>query len=235
MSSPTHPTPPGPGDKPAASATHWPELPLFPLGTVLFPGGLLPLRIFEVRYLDMIRRCHREGKPFGVVALSQGQEVRQAGSGPERFHEVGTLATVAEVVSPQPGLLMIQTHGGPRFKLGASKQLPHGLWVGDAETLPEDPVVPVPDDLQGHAQALGRLLEALAAQADDAGARMPVRAPWQLEDCAWVANRWCELLPLPLAMKHRLMALDNPLLRLELVGDLLSQASTRSASTGGRP
>ncbi len=224
MSSPNDPTPPGHGGIPAPSPTHWPELPLFPLGTVLFPGGLLPLRIFEVRYLDMIRRCHREGRPFGVVALSQGHEVRQAGAGPERFHEVGTLATVAEVVSPQPGLLMIQAHGGPRFKLGASKQLPHGLWVGEAEALPEDPAVPVPEDLQGHALALGRLLEALAAQADDAGARMPVRAPWQLEDCAWVANRWCELLPLPLAMKQRLMALDNPLLRLELVGDLLSQA-----------
>lgn len=218
-----------------APAPRWSDLPLFPLGTVLFPGGLLPLRIFEVRYLDMIRRCHRERQPFGVVALSAGQEVRHAGAGPETFHPVGTLADVTEVVSPEPGLLMIQTQGGPRFRLRTWKQLKHGLWVGDADPIAEDPAVPVPKDLQPHAQALGRLLETLSAQAADAGARVPVRTPWQLDDCAWVANRWCELLPLPLGMKHRLMTLDNPLLRLELVGDVLAQASTRSASTGGRP
>ena len=73
------------------------SLPLFPLGTVLYPGGLLPLRIFEVRYLDMIRRCHAAGTPFGVVSLTQGHEVRQAGAPQEAFCEIGTLATLAEV------------------------------------------------------------------------------------------------------------------------------------------
>jgi Lon protease-like protein len=200
---------------------------------VLFPGGLLPLRIFEVRYLDMIRRCHREGQPFGVMALSAGQEVRHAGAGPESFHPVGTLARVTEVASPQPGLLMIQTLGGPRFRLRSWEQLKHGLWVGDADAIAEDPAVPIPEDLQPHALALSRLLDALQAQAADAGTRMPVREPWLLEDCAWVANRWCELLPLPVAMKHRLMALDNPLLRLELVGDLLGQSGRAKIGQGG--
>jgi Lon protease-like protein len=216
--SPTSPAgAPGPSDE-------WPGLPLFPLGTVLFPGGLLPLRIFEVRYLDMIRRCQREGRPFGVVTLTQGHEVRQAGTGPEAFHPVGTLATVAEISSPQPGLLMIQAHGGSRFQLQSSQQLKHGLWVGQTQPLADDPAVPVPEDLQGHAKSLAHLLETLSAHAADARSRMPVRSPWHLDDCAWVANRWSELLPLPLETKQQLMALDNPVLRLELVGDLLSPA-----------
>ena len=221
--SPTSPAGvPGPSDD-------WPGLPLFPLGTVLFPGGLLPLRIFEVRYLDMIRRCQREGRPFGVVTLTQGHEVRQAGASPEAFHPVGTLATVAEISAPRPGLLMIQAHGGSRFQLQSSHQLKHGLWVGQTQPLADDPAVPVPDDLQGHAQSLARLLETLSAHAADARTRMPVRAPWQLEDCAWVANRWSELLPLPLETKQQLMALDNPVLRLELVGDLLAPAASGRA------
>ncbi|MDB5893017.1 MAG: peptidase, partial [Rhodoferax sp.] len=83
-------------------------LPLFPLGTVLFPDGLLPLRIFEVRYLDMVKRCFKSGTPFGVVALQRGGEVRQAGAGPEAFHPVGTLARITQVETPQPGLLVIQ-------------------------------------------------------------------------------------------------------------------------------
>lgn len=200
-----------------------PSLPLFPLGTVLFPGGVLPLRIFEVRYLDMIRRCQEAGTPFGVVSLTQGQEVRQAGAAQESFHTVGTLATLAEVESPQPGLLMIRAEGTQRFRIQRSEQMKHGLWVADVEVLPDDQPVPVPDDLADAASMLRKVLDTLKAQADEAGATVPVQSPWQLGDCGWVANRWCELLPLPPAMKQRLMALDNPLVRLELVGDLLEK------------
>ena len=89
------------------------SLPLFPLGTVLYPGGLLPLRIFEVRYLDMVRKCHKHGAPFGVVALNRGSEVqRPAGDGPsgdafanEAFDTIGTLATITDFSAPQPGLV----------------------------------------------------------------------------------------------------------------------------------
>src|SRR5580765_7611202 len=86
------------------------SLPLFPLGAVLFPGGLLQLRIFEVRYLDMIGRCHKAGAPFGVVLLTQGSEVRRPGTH-EAFFNVGTLATIAELDNPRPGLLMIRASG----------------------------------------------------------------------------------------------------------------------------
>ena len=204
------------------------SLPLFPLDTVLFPGGVLPLRIFEVRYLDMVRRCEKAGAPFGVVSLTQGHEVRQAGAAQERFAPVGTLATLTHVDAPQPGLMVVRAAGGPRFRILRSEQLKHGLWVADVESMTADAAVAVPDDLQEAASMLRQVLETLQARAEAAGADMPVQAPWLLDDCGWVANRWCELLPLPTAMKHRLMALDNPLLRLELVGDVLARAGISS-------
>src|SRR5215469_5284667 len=98
------------------------SLPLFPLGTVLFPGGLLPLRIFEVRYLDMIGRCHKSGAPFGVVGLTRGSEVRRAGAETEAFAEVGTLARIREFDVPQAGLMQIECIGGERFRLQSSAQ-----------------------------------------------------------------------------------------------------------------
>lgn len=196
------------------------SLPLFPLGTVLFPGGLLPLRVFEVRYLDMIRRCLKAGAPFGVVALTQGHEVRQAGASPEAFASVGTLAQIADHETPQPGLMLLRAAGGQRFRIQRREQLKHGLWVGDVELLPQDAPVPVPPDLQNTAQALQRVLKKLEAGDETATASTTP----QLDDCGWLSHRWCELLPLPLALKQQLLELDNPLLRLELVGDVLVQA-----------
>ena len=102
------------------------SLPLFPLGTVLFPGGLLPLQIFEVRYLDMIRKCHKAGAPFGVVSLTEGSEVRKPGASDqpngdgfasEVFNSVGTLATISEMTTPQPGLLVVRCVGTQRFEI----------------------------------------------------------------------------------------------------------------------
>ncbi|HKB53379.1 MAG TPA: LON peptidase substrate-binding domain-containing protein [Ramlibacter sp.] len=197
------------------------SLPLFPLGTVLFPGGLLPLRVFEVRYLDMIGRCQRAGAPFGVVCLTQGSEVRRPGI-QEAFCSVGTLATITSVDTPQPGLMMLRASGMQRFRITSREQLKHGLWVADVERLPADRAVPVPADLQPTAHALGKLIAALQQRTGD-DAQLPLQGPWRLDDCGWVANRWCELLPLPTEIKQRLMELDNPLVRLELVGDVLAR------------
>jgi uncharacterized protein len=202
------------------------SLPLFPLGTVLFPGGILPLRVFEVRYLDMIGRCHRAGAPFGVVCLTEGNEVRQPGAR-EAFSSVGTLASITQFDTPQPGLLMIRANGTQRFRITSRDQLKHGLWVADVERLPADQSVPVPPDLQPTATALGKLIESLQQRAG-AEAHMPLQGPWRLDDCGWVANRWCELLPLPTEMKQRLMELDNPLVRLELVSDVLTRTGIMS-------
>lgn len=195
------------------------SLPLFPLSTVLFPGGLLSLRVFEVRYLDMIAKCRKAGAPFGVVSLTQGGEVRQPGT-TEAFAQVGTLATLVDVENPQPGLMLVRATGAQRFRITASDQLKHGLWVADVERLTADVAVAVPEDLQPVATALQRLIQSLEQRADAANP-LPLLPPWKLDDCGWVANRWCELLPLPVALKQRLMELDNPLVRLELVSDVL--------------
>ena len=204
-----------------SSALTLTSLPLFPLGTVLFPGGILPLRIFEVRYLDMVGKCHKAGAPFGVVSLTEGSEVRVPG-GKEAFAEVGTIATITHLEAPQPGLMVVRALGEQRFRITSSEQLRHGLWVADVERVAADVAVPVPDDLKPTAQALGRLIQSLQ-QKTGANGQMPLNTPFQLDDCGWVANRWCELLPLPVQLKQRLMALDNSLVRLELVSDVLAR------------
>ncbi len=211
------------------------SLPLFPLGTVLYPGGLLPLRIFEVRYLDMIGKCHKAGAPFGIVSLTEGAEVRrpsEAGSkdtkpggdgfAHEAFNAVGTLATITAFANPQPGLMVISCTGAQRFQISSREKLKHGLWIADVTCVANDQTVKIPQDLQGTADALGKLIKSLQDRGVPSD-QMPLLAPYQLDDCSWVANRWCELLPMPLELKQRLMELDNPLLRLELVSDILER------------
>lgn len=205
------------------------HLPLFPLQTVLFPGGWMPLRIFEVRYLDMIKRCHAAGAPFGVVCLSEGSEVRRAdptasdGFAREAFFPVGTLAHIVQVAHPQPGLMFIHCRGQQRFHITASHQLPHGLWVADVRLDDPEPMVPVPDHLRSTRDALQRVLTNLREREPASTNELPLQPPYQWNDCGWVANRWTELLPAPSELKQRLMALDNPMLRLELVSDLLDK------------
>lgn len=214
------------------------QLPLFPLQSVLFPGGALALRIFEVRYLDMIGRCHKAGELFGVVCLSEGSDTRRRapddGSGkpsgdgfaPEAFFPVGTLARITKFERPQPGLMMIGCVGMQRFRVRRSEQLKHGLWVAEVELIDDDRVLPVPDDLHFTREALQGLvrhIEDSIQQSGEAGFEMPLLEPYRWNDCGWLANRWSELLPLAPALKQRFMALDSPVLRLELVADTLGQ------------
>ena len=203
------------------------ELPLFPLRSVLFPGGWLPLRVFEPRYLDMVQRCQAQGLAFGIVALTAGQEVRQrdgAGFKAEAFHDVGTLARIEQFEHAQPGLIHIRVRGTQRFRLQSSRRLSHGLWVGQLQLLPHDAAgVPVPEDLRLAAQQLQDLLAGWRERA--AAADLPIQPPHHWDDAGWLANRWAELLPMPLADRQRLMEMDNPLLRLELVVDRLDAIS----------
>lgn len=204
------------------------NLPLFPLTTVLFPDGYLPLQIFEVRYLHMVRGCQRTGAPFAIVPVAQASEVgggvgsTASDTGGPHWMPVGTLAHLDACEPVRAGLLHIRCTGGARVRIDQPHQLPNGLWVGQALGMPTDAAVAVPADLTRVASALRRVVDKLLASGMDA-LQMPVQAPYAWNDCAWVANRWCELLPLPLPLKARLMALDNPLLRLELVSDLLEQ------------
>lgn len=208
------------------------DLPLFPLQSVLFPGGSLPLRIFEVRYLDMIGKRHKAGQPFGVVCLSEGSDTRRRASGTadgfarEAFFPVGTLARITKFERPQPGLMMIQCVGMQRFRVDRSEQLPYGLWVADVELLADDADVPVPADLAFAREALQgvvRDIEARLRHDGEAAFELPLPEACRWDDCGWLANRWCEMLPLQPELKHRFMALDSPVLRLELVADSLRQ------------
>lgn len=191
------------------------DLPLFPLQSVLFPQGRLALRIFEARYLDLMSRCLVEGRPFGVVCLNQGTEVRQAGQ-EVKFEPVGVLAHLLTADSDQPGVLKTICQGGSRFRWNRVEEGANGLWVApEAQQIPDDHPTPVPTSQQPAAQALARALTVLAARSPQTAVSR------HLKDAGWVANRWCELLPVPLAAKQKLMELEDPAARLTLVDRFL--------------
>jgi Lon protease-like protein len=193
-------------------------LPLFPLGTVLFPGALLPLQLFELRYLQMIGECERQGTGFGVVTLSQGREVHRPGETAEQFEAMGTRVQIERIERPQPGLVKVWCRGMEKFRIEATQQRSDGLWTGQVQALPPEPTVQVPEDLQHLSAQMHEVLTQLSAQPSE----VPHwAAAWRLQDCSWLSNRWGELLPLPLQMKYRLFALQEPLVRLELIGDMV--------------
>jgi uncharacterized protein len=191
-------------------------LPLFPLQTVLFPGAVLWLKVFEARYLDLIARTLRDQQPFGVICLKQGREVGGAAQAVD-LEEVGVLARLDEVDAEQAGILRVRCTGTQRFRRrGAPTMLDNGLWVCPATPLPGDVSrLPGPAMLPT-VQALASAIKTLAAQG-----RTPFVEPYRLDDAGWVANRWCELLPVPLSAKQKLMALEDPVIRLSLVDGFL--------------
>lgn len=195
------------------------RIPLFPLSRGVFPDGMLQLNIFEVRYLDLIRRCHREGAPFGVAWLAEGREVQVPGQVP-RLHPWGCLVEVRELVAVQPTLLNIRCQGTTRFVLDAQEAGPLGVWQGQVRFLPADPVRPVPDESRRLADALDRLI----ADARERGItdRLPIYPPYRLDDCGWVANRLAELLPITPEDAQRLLAEDDPTVRLRLLAEITS-------------
>ncbi len=197
------------------------SLPLFPLGTVLFPDGELPLRIFEVRYLDMINKCVKADAPFGIVSLVQGEEVRRPEI-QELFSSVGTLAKISHHQSPQSGLKLVVCQGSSRFRITHTERLKHGLWIADVDFIDNDMPVAVPAELSNTVDALVRVHAQLSAVDQHAVPKPPFSA-LQLNDCGWIANRWCELLPLQQEFKQRMLELENPLIRLELVNDILDK------------
>jgi Lon protease-like protein len=197
-------------------------IPLFPLNTVLFPDGRLGLQVFEVRYLDMIKKCIAGSEEFGVVVLAQGDEVRKPGQ-QEAIATVGTLARIVDWTAPLPALMHVTCLGTQRFRIASAEQLKHGLWMAEIERMPADMTVPVPAEQQDVADALGTLIRSLQ-QRGVSETQMPMGMPYRLDESGWVANRWCELLELDLPQKQLLLAQDNPVLRLELVQDALADS-----------
>jgi Lon protease-like protein len=187
---------------------------LFPLKSVLFPGTVLQLKVFEPRYLDLASQCLRESVPFGVVALASGTE---AGRGDVRFESHGVLAKIEDVDAEGANLLKLRCIGGERFEIiGTPTRADNGLWTADIELLAPDPVVSPEPSLFPTVQALQQIIASLLEKGN-----APFAEPYRLDDAAWVANRWCEILPIPLSAKQKLMTLPDPQARLRLVHEYL--------------
>lgn len=195
--------------------TDSPELALFPLQTVLFPGGLLSLKVFEARYLDLIATCLREHRPFGVVALKGGGEVRHD-TRPVSLETTGVLAEVIDVDSAQPGILQVRCRGRQRFEIRSQRQQADGLWVAATTPIDDDEPVAPRENLLDTVRGLANAIASLKAQGSE-----PFLQPYRFEQAGWVANRWCEILPISRAAKQRLMELPDPQVRLQLVDEFL--------------
>lgn len=189
------------------------KLPIFPLGTVLFPGGRLPLRIFEARYMDMTRECMRSGGAFGVCLIREGREV----GSPAVPFETGCTATIGDWDMPQLGVLNIMAHGGSRFRLRSATPNGQGLLIGEVEVLPDPGPEPVPAESGGCARVLRAIVEKHGAEV--------LPEPHRFDDADWVSWRLSELLPLPPAARQRLLEIDDPLDRLAVLQKLITPAS----------
>jgi Lon protease-like protein len=189
------------------SAAPGTSIALFPLNIVLFPDGPLPLRIFETRYVDMVRRCMRGDLNFGVVLIREGGEV-----GPAETFDVGTSARITDFDQLPGGLLGLSCVGERRFHVVRRSVQADGLNMGEVEWLDMEPVVPVPP----HQARLADLLRSVLPQLGEVYTDIDMR----LDDAAWVGHRLAEILPIPLQEKQRYLEMDDPIQRLELLAPL---------------
>ena len=208
---------------------------LFPLSVVLFPQGVLPLRVFEARYMDMVRDCMRDETSFGVCLMAESKSA--ASDAAVLTAEVGCLARITAWDMQQLGLLQIRTVGGDRFRLLASEPQPNGLLVGEIDIIGADDDQPVSEQHRPCVELLTRIIEDMssqlaekrrtgeAAEGSPVLAQLPFEEPYQWNSSAWVSNRLCEVLPVPLKAKQKLMELTDAATRLEIVHTYLKQHS----------
>ena len=195
------------------------DVPLFPLNTVLFPGALLPLRIFEQRYLEMAKGCLRESTPFGVCLIREGAEVGT----PATHEDLGCLARITQWDMQQLGLLQLVAQGAERFRVLSRRVRTDNLILADIELLAQDADTPLPEKFS----ACRQLLERIVAEH---GERLFAK-PFLLDSSAWVGARLAEVLPLPTAAKQKLLELDDSLQRLEILQRLLTESARTSNSS----
>ena len=191
-------------------------LPLFPLKTVLFPGGVLPLKVFEQRYISMTKACLQDERPFGVCLLKQGEEV--AGARPPaalEFAPIGTLARIASWDMPQLGILHLRTEGETRFQVEAHTIADDGLVVGQVTSLAPEPVVALPERFKRLASLLELLINRVGKE------NFPARLA--LADASWVGYRLAEVLPLPLPIKQSMLEINDSEVRLNVLTRFLEQ------------
>jgi len=197
-------------------------LPLFPLNAVLFPLGLLPLKVFEARYTDMVRDCMQNETPFGVVLIKSGSKVGAAAE-PEA---VGTLAHITEWDMENLGVLLLRTKGGARFRIRQTRLLSDHRLEAQVDFLPQDEQAPVNDMHLQCAKTLKIVIDEINAKTRaEQGPRYasPFAQPLKLDDAGWVANRWCEILPIQLKARQKLLELDDAQSRLSVVYRYLLQ------------
>jgi Lon protease-like protein len=192
------------------------KVPFFPLGTVLFPDGVIALKIFE--------QCLREKTEFGVISILKNDDGQQDSS--ITFSTIGTLAQIEDFDPVQPALYMTKSFGTQRFKLLSSQQNSNGLWVGEITLLENDPDIPIPDEHQGVAKLLNEIISVI--QSEDLLGDAPFKKPFKVDDCGWVSNRLAELLPISLAQKNHLLAQTNPRIRLDLITEIIEDDDLRN-------
>jgi Lon protease-like protein len=185
------------------------QVPLFPLNAVLFPGGRLPLRIFEQRYVEMAKACLRDGSPFGVCLIREGREVGE----PATPVDVGCLARIGHWDMPQLGVLHIVALGSRRFRILESRVEASGLARASIELLEEDTDAGIPASCAGCVRLLERVIDQQAALFEQ---------PHRLDSASWVGSRLAEILPLPLPAKQELLELTDACVRLERLSSLLA-------------
>jgi len=183
-------------------------IPLFPLGTVLFPDGPLPLRVFEPRYLDMVSRCMKEGSEFGVVLLMSGSEIGEAETA-----TIGTLARILDWYQGSDGILGITAVGAERFVLNTSSRQADGLYLGDVAPIAAEPTCVLPDEYQ----SMAALLEVII---NDLG-KLYADLDTNYTDATWVGRRFAEILPMSLEDKQRCLEMNDPIERLRYIRPLL--------------
>jgi uncharacterized protein len=187
------------------------QIPLFPLNTVLFPGGALPLRIFEQRYLDMAAACMREARPFGVCLIVSGKEA----GGVAEPHPVGTLARITDWEMEQLGILQVSTCGEKRFRILETTVGADNLLQAAIEIIADDGPLPLPGEFE-------RLLPLLRRIASEVGpTRIP--EPHRFDDAEWVGYRITEILPVHNLAKQKLLELEDPISRLAILEKFLEQ------------
>lgn len=187
------------------------RLPLFPLQTVVFPGGRLPLRVFEQRYIDMVKQAIAEDTPFGICAIREGHEVGT----PAVPYDVGTLVHITDWDMPETGILHIDTHAAERFVIRSVETTPGGLLVGAVDAVSAEAPSAVPDDLELAVQILRHIVGEYGAE------RFP--APLAFDDATWVGFRLSEVLPLKLSVKQNLLEMNDSVTRLRILTEFLKQ------------
>jgi len=194
-------------------------LPIFPLQTVLFPGGTLTLRVFEQRYMDMVKECLKDEQPFGICLIASGNEVSTQLGDAAHPHSIGVKARITSWDMAQLGVLNIAVAGEERFIIESHETNSQGLVVAQVRSMPNEDVLPVPAEHQ----SMVRLLQMMVADvvATMGGARLPL--PHSFESAAWVGYRFCELLPMQALARQKLLELEDPLNRLDIVHKFLVQ------------